>query len=338
MSKHCANCGDGIPKGTSICDNCGMPVSEAAPPQQAPPQQASPQRAITHQALDRPPPPPLAPAEESKPPLWRPEQGEPLASSQVTLPGSAPDEDQNGAERRRGVPRWVTRAAGFAGTAVAALAGMAVFWRRGINALERKPDADSATQQDMGVAAAPVQDTVPSDQVEANLDPIGGLAPDDAATEPGVIDAIEQDPTLIGRMQRDPAVLEDLATTAAETHQSSGTTPPTKVSQVREPATTEPDRSTLDPELLDPTAAGPTLDTGLIERIEQNPELVEAVNRDEDVARALERDPASVDQIEQDLGLAAEQGPAEPSGVTESAGAMEPEVPEPDPVDQDLDD
>ena len=496
MSKYCANCGDRTPQGAGVCDNCGMPVSETALPQQAPAQQATVQS-----------PPPLPPAEESTP-LWQPEQDEPLATSQVTLPGSARDEDRNGAEQRRGAPRWVTRAAGFVGTAVAALAGMMVFWRRGIDALERKPDADSATQQDMGVA--PVQDPVPGDQVEAKPDSIGELVSDDAATGPGgpeptldpsltdpdapgpaldpglidevekipnlvailnrnpelvdainedpefielckrypefielcerypdflylcyhypqfielcyqyphfihlcyeyphfidicyehpqfiyvcrqypeffekhpeivdtmednpdlvdlmeqkpalidaleqrpdmvekidenpsIIDAIERDPALIGRMQRDPAVLEELATTTAETHTSSGATPPpTKASQAQESATIDTSKSTLAPELLDPTASGPTLDTGLVERIEQNPELVEAVNRDEDVARALERDPASVDQIERDLGLADEQGPAEPSGVTEQpAGTVEPEIPEPGPVDQDLDD
>ncbi len=109
------------------------------------------------------------------------------------------------------------------------------------------------------------------------------------------------------------------------------------MSQVEESATTESGRSTLDPELLNPTAPGPTLDTGLVERIEQNPELVEAVNRNEDVANALERDPTSIDQIEQDLGLA-EHKPMEPSVATGPAGAAEPDVPEPDSPDQDLDD
>ena len=206
MSKHCANCGDGIPQGTSICDNCGMPVSEAAPPQQAPPQQASPQRATAQQVPDQPPPPP--PMEESAPLLGQPEQREPLVSSQVTLPGSASGEDRNGTEQRRGVPRWVTRAVGFAGTAVAALAGMVVFWRRGINALERKPDADSATQQDMGVAATTVQDPISGDQIEANLDSIGELAPDDAATE-STLDPNLTDPAAPGPAL-DPGLIDEV--------------------------------------------------------------------------------------------------------------------------------
>lgn len=41
MSKPCANCGAEIPQGAAICENCGMPVSEAAssaPPREAPAQ------------------------------------------------------------------------------------------------------------------------------------------------------------------------------------------------------------------------------------------------------------------------------------------------------------
>jgi hypothetical protein len=41
MSKPCANCGAEVPEGASICDNCGMPVSEEAPTQEAPPPQTS---------------------------------------------------------------------------------------------------------------------------------------------------------------------------------------------------------------------------------------------------------------------------------------------------------
>jgi hypothetical protein len=106
---------------------------------------------------------------------------------------------------------------------------------------------------------------------------------------------------------------------------------------VDELATTEPSTPTLAPNLLDPTAPGPTLDTGLVARIEQNPELVEAVNRNQDVARALEKDPTLVDQIEQDLGLA-DQGSVEPSGVTEPAEVKELDVPEVGTPDQDFDD
>jgi hypothetical protein len=117
---------------------------------------------------------------------------------------------------------------------------------------------------------------------------------------------------------------------------STDTQPPTE-HPVDELVTTELSAPTLNPNLTDPTAPGPTLDMGLVERIAQNPELVEAVNRNEDIARALERDPTSIDQIEQDLGLA-DQRPIEPSGVTGPAVVTEPEVPEPDSPDQDLDD
>jgi hypothetical protein len=159
---------------------------------------------------------------------------------------------------------------------------MVVFWRRGINALERKPDADSATQQDMGVAATTVQDPISGDQIEANLDSIGELAPDDAATE-----------------------------------------------------------STLDPNLTDPTAPGPTLDMGLVVQIQQNMRLVVAINRNPDIASALAQDPTQLAQIEQNLGLA-EQRFMEPGGVAGPAAVagldvVEPGIPEPGPPDQDLD-
>jgi hypothetical protein len=103
----------------------------------------------------------------------------------------------------------------------------------------------------------------------------------------------------------------------------------------------------LNPELFDPLAPGPTLDTGLAGRIEQNPQLVREVNQNEDVARALERDPSSLEQIEQDLGLG-EQWPVQPSGATQPAGMMdwgltdpslgEAPLPEQTTAGQDLDD
>jgi hypothetical protein len=77
------------------------------------------------------------------------------------------------------------------------------------------------------------------------------------------------------------------------------------------------DPTQLDPNLLDPIAPGPTLDTGLVDRITQSPGLVEAVNQDPSVAEALERDPTQIDQIDQDLGLAEHQRPMEPSGDSE---------------------
>ena len=485
MSKYCDNCGDGLPQGAVICDNCGMPVSEVTPLRQAP----------TPQVPAQPPPPPSTPEEESVPPFWQPQRGQPSVSSQATLSSSVPDEDQNGTEQRRGVSRWITRTAGLAGTTATALVGMLVFWRRGTDALERRPDADSDTQQDMGVSGAAVQDPTSGDQIEANLDPVGDVAtgatepvgselaldpsltdpsapgptlevglidqvekiPDlvnvvnrnpelvDAINEdpaflelcqryptflelcqrypdflylcyhyphfielcyqhphfiqlcyeypqfidicyehpqlihvchqypdffekhpemvetmednptlvdlieqkptlldtleqapemveqidenPDVIDAIQQNPHVIGQIQEDPAVLDDLVTTAAEPQPSPGD----------ESTKTDSGKATLDPDLFDPIAPGPTLDTGLAVRIEQNPELVEAVNQNEDVARALEKDPTSVDQIEQDLGLA-DQKAVQQSGVAEPAGVTELDVPEVGTPDQDFDD
>jgi hypothetical protein len=92
----------------------------------------------------------------------------------------------------------------------------------------------------------------------------------------------------------------------------------------------------LDPALLDPSAPGPTLDHGLLERIAQNPELVAAINQNEDVARVLERDPTSIEQIEQDLGLAQQSSFAEPGDVAELAGVTDPSLAEP-PVPQEQD-
>jgi hypothetical protein len=72
---------------------------------------------------------------------------------------------------------------------------------------------------------------------------------------------------------------------------------------------------TLNPNLLDPTAPGATLDHGLVERIEQDPQLVAALNQNQELANALEKDPTRIYQIEQELGLAAEdQSPIEPGG------------------------
>ena len=77
-----------------------------------------------------------------------------------------------------------------------------------------------------------------------------------------------------------------------------------------------PGTPTLNPNLLDPMAPGPTLDQGLVDQIERDPQLVNAVNQDPDLAHALERDPTSLDQVTQDMGLT-DQRPVEPSGVTD---------------------
>jgi hypothetical protein len=120
-----------------------------------------------------------------------------------------------------------------------------------------------------------------------------------------------------------------------------GQPPPGDSSEPPPPAPDPETVQALDPNLLDPIAPGPTLDTGLVERIEQSPGLVEAVNQDPAVAEALEQDPTQLDQIEQNLGLA-EQRPVEPSAVTDLGGVTDPslvpDVPDPGPPDQDFDD
>jgi hypothetical protein len=124
--------------------------------------------------------------------------------------------------------------------------------------------------------------------------------------------------------------------------------------QVREEAPVEgfpqpdPGAPVLNPDFSDPTAPGPTFDQGLIERIEENPQLASRVNEDPDLAGVLERDPTQVDQVEQDLGFREPSGVPEPAGATGPAGApdqgfadpglTEPPSPEPPRPDQDLDD
>src|SRR5919205_1287129 len=93
MSKSCANCNAEIPEGASICDNCGMPVSKAGPPQQAPPQEAPAQP---------PPTPPLVvgSALDSRPHL---EHTQSFSGSQVQ--GKHSPASQNIADRRAPSPQ-----------------------------------------------------------------------------------------------------------------------------------------------------------------------------------------------------------------------------------------
>src|SRR3712207_5510317 len=110
MSRSCANCGAEVLRGASVCDNCGIPVSEEATSQEVPLQSAPAQSPLTR------------PHEVESVPDRRtqPEQSERLASSQATLPNTTSTQDQGRGVQPRGVSRWVIRAAGFAGTAVAA--------------------------------------------------------------------------------------------------------------------------------------------------------------------------------------------------------------------------
>ena len=174
MSMSCANCDAEIPEGASICDNCGMPISEAPPPQEAPPQKAPVQPPRT---------PPLA--QESMPDRQRQfEESERLSLPQATILDSAPAQDQNRTEQRRRIPRWAIRALGLVGTAAAGLMGIAAFWRRGIDALAKNPTANSPPQQDMAEDKAAVQDPASIDQSKATPDPADEVPTTAADTPP----------------------------------------------------------------------------------------------------------------------------------------------------------
>ena len=97
------------------------------------------------------------------------------------------------------------RVAGFVGTVVGGLVGVVTLRGQGTEAHAQNPTADSATQQNMGVAAAGVQDPASNDQVEAPPDPVDETAPAAAAAEqvgqetilkPNLLDANLPGPTL----------------------------------------------------------------------------------------------------------------------------------------------
>ncbi len=101
---------------------------------------------------------------------------------------------------------------------------------------------------------------------------------------------------------------------------------------------------TLNANLLDPIAPGPTLDYGLVERIEQNPQLLNEINQNEDLAYALEADPARIEEFEQNLSLLPPD-PIEPRGDVTSLGSFtepsyltDPEIEGQDVQDQDFQD
>jgi hypothetical protein len=175
----------------------------------------------------------------------------------------------------------------------------------------------------------PVDQQLPP--VDQQPPPVDQQQPVDTPTlREGVLPPVDVPPTDLPPLGEDvPPPLEEQPTIGA---QGTEELPP-----VDELGTTEPSTPTLAPNLLDPTAPGATLDNGLVPRIEQSPELTNAVNQNEDVANALERDPSSLDQIEQDLGLSQPSGVPVPSGAPEP-GLGEPDIPEPPPPDQDPDD
>jgi hypothetical protein len=99
--------------------------------------------------------------------------------------------------------------------------------------------------------------------------------------------------------------------------------------------------NSLDPNLLDPIAPGPTLDYGLVDRITQSRELVNLLNQDPALAEALEQDPTYLYQIEQHLGLAEQWSNDGPSFTDPSfmdSGLTEQPLPDPSTPDEGLDD
>ena len=95
----CVNCNAAVPQGVRFCDNCGMPVSEAAPTQEAPPRE---------DLLRQPPAPSLTLAPRSSPPPAPPPPvGQPIPD--LSLPQEAPAppaarEDDKPGWRRHRVP------------------------------------------------------------------------------------------------------------------------------------------------------------------------------------------------------------------------------------------
>jgi hypothetical protein len=120
-----------------------------------------------------------------------------------------------------------------------------------------------------------------------------------------------------------------------------GQPPPGDSSEPPPPAPDPETVQALDPNLLDPLAPGPTLDTGLVGRIEGNPDLVNAVNQDSSVAEALEQDPTYLYQIEQHLGLAEQWSNDDPSFTDPSftdPGLTEQPLPDPSTPEEGADD
>ena len=282
MSKSCTNCDAAIPAGAAFCDNCGMPVSEAAS-SQAPPRKDTDQL-------------PRALPDESTPDQGSQlEQSERLASSPVTLPSNATGSDVG--EQRRGVRRRAMRAAGLVGTAArrvprwaigafAGLAGMVAFQRQGADAGEENPTMDSATRQSMGVAEAVVQDPPSTGQGEADANLVREYTPVAAVTEPlasgptldtGLADQVEQLPDLAGPEEGEPPVgavgkppLVGLGAGGPPDHVLLD---PAPVAEAPVGPPIDPPGPTLDPALFDPNSPGPTLDPALFDPNSLGPTL-----------------------------------------------------------------
>jgi hypothetical protein len=109
MRKSCATCGAEIPEGATICDNCGMPVSEAA--SRAPPRKAPAQA------------PPTLHEESGSEHRLQLGQVEPSPSGSQARGGVAGD-----GSRRRGALPWVL-VAGL--VAVVAFVGVGAYLRGG---------------------------------------------------------------------------------------------------------------------------------------------------------------------------------------------------------------
>src|SRR5215217_1862844 len=93
----CVNCNASVPQGVRFCDNCGMPISEAAPTQEAPPREdllrQPPARSLTLAPRSSPPPAPPPPVGQPIPDLSIPQE--------APAPPAAREDDKPGWRRHR---------------------------------------------------------------------------------------------------------------------------------------------------------------------------------------------------------------------------------------------
>ena len=125
MSKSCANCGAKIPQVVAICENCGMPVSEAASPEPSRKTPVEPPRTLPEENTS-----------ERRPQPW---QVEPSPSESQVRDGGAGDGFQ-----RRGTLPWIL-VAGL--VAVVALVGVGAYLRGGA-AMATLPDVVGMSQDE----------------------------------------------------------------------------------------------------------------------------------------------------------------------------------------------
>jgi hypothetical protein len=157
----------------------------------------------------------------------------------------------------------------------------------GINSSDGPGGVDAPLPEPNPAADTP---TIP----EIGMIPTGMVGPDFGPLTPVGEDT--PPPTDTGTQ---PPVAKTLTSTEPPTEDGSG-----------EPGSTMP---VLNSDLLDPIAPGPTIDTGLVDQIEQSPELVNLLNQDPGAAEALEQDPTHLYQIKQQLGVGEQWSNDDPS-------------------------